>query len=262
MMPKILVTNDDGVYGPGIHAAINSIADMGEVTVVAPSMQQSGVGRAVSIFEPLRITEVETNGRMAYSVGGTPTDAVILGIFSVMKELPDLAISGFNIGENVSTDCVTTSGTIGAALEAASYGVPSIAVSIQVEEQGDKFADIREYEHDFEVGEQLVNKIARHILQHGVPSGVDVININIPHHVDDDTQVEVTRLARKIFDTSVEERKDPRGRPYYWIDGGLLTDAAPGTDVHAVFQNENISVTPLSLDSTSPLDLGELESMF
>ncbi|VVB91730.1 5'-nucleotidase SurE1 [uncultured archaeon] len=260
-MKKILLTNDDGVYSTGLKAAYDSVSDLGETIVVAPSTQKSGVGRGISIFEPLRISRANMNGIKAYSVGGTPTDAVILGIFAVLKEKPDLVLSGFNVGENISTDTVTTSGTIGAALEAASYGIPSLAASIQVIDEGDKFDDHREYTYDFEVGIKFVNRVARNILKRGLPDGVDLLNINIPRHATMDTEIEITRLAKKIFITGVEERHDPRGRPYYWINGELIRDAEEGTDVRAVMKKGHISVTPLSLDSTARVDFKEIDAL-
>jgi 5'-nucleotidase len=258
-MKKILVTNDDGVYSTGLKAAYESVRDLGEVTVVAPSTQKSGVGRGISIFEPLRISDASVNGFRAFAVDGTPTDSVILGLFSIMKEKPDLVLSGFNVGENISTDTVTTSGTIGAALEAASYGIPAIAASIQVLDEGDKFDDHRTYSYDFDVGIKIVNRIAGNVLKHGLPAGVDLLNVNIPRHATMDTEIDITRLARKIFLTGVEERHDPRGRPYYWINGDLIRDAEEGTDVRAVMKNGHISVTPLSLDSTACVDFGQID---
>ncbi len=260
-MKRILLTNDDGVYSTGLKAAYESVRDIGEVTVVAPSTQKSGVGRGISIFEPLRVSLANLNGFRAYAVAGTPTDAVILGIFSIMKEKPDLALSGFNVGENISTDTVTTSGTIGAALEAASYGIPAIAASIQVLDEGDKFDDHHSYIYDFEVGIKIVHRIAKNTLKHGLPEGVDLLNINIPRHATMDTEIEITRLARKIFLTGVEERHDPRGRPYYWINGELIRDAEDGTDVKAVMKKGHISVTPLSLDSTARVDFKEIGAL-
>ncbi len=260
-MTKILLTNDDGVYSTGLKAAYESVKDLGEVTVVAPSTQKSGVGRGISIFEPLRLSLASLNGFKAYAVAGTPTDAVILGLFSIMKEKPDLVLSGFNVGENISTDTVTTSGTIGAALEAASYGIPSIAASIQVLDEGDKFDDHRGYKYDFDVGIKLVNRIARNIIEKGLPEGVDLLNVNIPRHATSETEIEITRLARKIFLTGVEERHDPRGRPYYWINGDLIRDAEEGTDVKAVMKKGHISVTPLSLDSTARVDFKKIDAL-
>jgi 5'-nucleotidase len=261
MPSKILLTNDDGVYSSGIRAAYRSVADLGDVTVSAPMMQQSGVGRSISIFEPLRVTRTQVDGIEVNAVGGTPTDSVIIGIFTIMKEKPDLILSGFNIGENISTDTVTTSGTIGAALEGASYGIPAIAASIQVKEEGLKFDDNRDYVHDFDVAVKVVNRIAKNVLRYGLPDKVDLLNINIPHVVEMDTEIEITRLARKLFRTEVEERYDPRGRPYYWIAGDLSTMDDAGTDVNALVQKGHISVTPLSLDATSPVDLSEIEHL-
>ncbi len=257
-MKKILLTNDDGVYSTGLKAAYDSVRQLGDVTVVAPSTQKSGVGRGISIFEPLRVSLANVNGFRAYAVAGTPTDSVIIGIFSILKEHPDLVLSGFNVGENISTDTVTTSGTIGAALEAASYGIPAIAASIQVLDEGDKFDDHRTYSYDFEVGIKIINRIAKNVLEKGLPEGVDLLNINIPRHATVDTEIEITRLARKIFVTGVEERFDPRGRPYYWINGELIRDAEEGTDVKAVMKNGHISVTPLTLDSTARIDFKDI----
>lgn len=252
-MPTILVTNDDGVYSSGISAIRQSVDGLGNVTVAAPSMQKSGVGRSVSVFEPLRLSKIKLETFDAYAVAGTPADSVILAIFVILDRLPDLCVSGFNIGENISTDTVTTSGTIGAALESASYGIPTIAASIQVTDQGDKFDDHRHYEYDFDLGIDLVRRISKHALKRGFPDGVDVLNVNIPRNATPDTRVEITRLSRKIFKTAVSERHDPRGRPYYWIDGDLVQDDEAGTDVHALVRGY-VSITPLTLDSTVGLD--------
>jgi len=260
-MKKILLTNDDGVYSRGLKAAYESVCDLGEITVVAPSTQKSGVGRAISIFEPLRVSLANVDGFRAYAVAGTPTDSVIIGLFSIMKKHPDLVLSGFNVGANVSTDTVTTSGTIGAALEAASYGIPAIAASIQVLDEGEKFDDHRTYSFDFKVGIKIVNRIAKNVLKQGLPEGVDLLNINIPRQATMDTEIEITRLAKKIFLTGVEERFDPRERPYYWINGELIRDAEEGTDVRAVMKKGHISVTPLSLDSTARIDFREINAL-
>lgn len=260
-MKRILLTNDDGVYSTGLKAAYESVRELGEVTVVAPSTQKSGVGRGISIFEPLRVSLANLNGFKAYAVAGTPTDAVILGLFSILKEKPDLVLSGFNVGENISTDTVTTSGTIGAALEAASYGIPALAASVQVLEEGEKFDDHRAYMYDFDVGIKLVNRIAGNVIEKGLPDGVDLLNINIPRNATMDTEIEITRLARKIFVTDVEERHDPRGRPYYWISGEIIRDAEEGTDVKAVMKKGHVSITPLSLDSTARVDFEEINGL-
>jgi 5'-nucleotidase len=261
-MHRILVTNDDGVYASGLQAAARSVEGQGEVTVAAPSGQKSGVGRSISVFEPLRYAEVNLNGFKAYAVTGTPTDSVIIGIFSIIKQMPDLVVSGINVGENISSDTVTTSGTIGAALEAASYGIPAIAASIQAIDQGDKFDMHHGEKHSFTVATQILRRIATRVLEHGLPEGVDVLNLNVPVSAKEDTEIVVTRLARKIFKTSVQERFDPRGRPYYWIDGELICCDEAGTDVQTVYQDKKISITPLSLDSTARIDLKEIRKLY
>jgi 5'-nucleotidase len=261
-MYRILVTNDDGVHASGLKAAARSVKGLGEVFIVAPSGQMSGVGRSISVFEPLRFAQVNMDGQNAYAVTGTPTDSVIIGIFAIMKgKLPDLVVSGINVGENISTDTVTTSGTIGAALEAASYGIPAIAASIQAVDQGDKFDLHHGDKHSFDVAIELVRRVASKVLERGLPQGVDLLNLNVPVSATLDTEVVMTRLARKIFRTSVQERFDPRGRPYYWIDGDLICTEAEGTDVRAVYQDGKISVTPLTLDSTSPVDFDKIRDL-
>lgn len=254
-MQRILVTNDDGVYASGLQAAARSVEGLGEVVVAAPAGQRSGVGRSISVFEPLRYAQMNLNGLRAYAVTGTPTDSVIIGIFAIMKgRLPDLVVSGINVGENISTDTVTTSGTIGAALEAASYGIPAIAASIQAVDQGDKFDLHHGEKHSFDVARSVLRRIATRVLERGLPEGVDLLNLNVPVSATEDTEIVVTRLARKIFRTSVQERLDPRGRPYYWIDGDLICCDAEGTDVQVLYQERKISLTPISLDSTARAD--------
>jgi len=245
-----------------MRAAVRSVDGLGDVLVSAPSGQKSGVGRSISVFEPLRFNKVKLDGHEAYEVNGTPTDSVIIGIFWLMKgELPDLAVSGINIGENISTDTVTTSGTIGAALEAASYGVPAIAASIQVVDQGDKFDSKNDHVYEFDVATKIVRKVAESVLSKGLPQGVDILNVNVPVGATEDTEIVVTNLARKIFKTEVHERADPRGRPYYWIGGDLICTAKKGTDVRAVYQEGKISITPLTVDNTAGIDFSEIEDL-
>lgn len=255
-MPHILLTNDDGVTSSGLMAAYEALSDIADVTVVAPATQQSAVGRSISIFKPIRVFETHVEGVEMYSVGGTPTDAVVLGLYRVMKEKPDLMVSGVNLGENLSTEAVTTSGTVGAALEASTQGVPAIAVSSQVPER-------EKYHHgalDLEMDgvKHLLREVAEAVLDHGFPNGVDVLNLNAPSEYRAGGPVRLTRLARRFFDTSVLERHDPRGKPYYWIDGDHVQDAEPGTDVHTILEKHEASLTPVSLDSTSP-DTPDLE---
>jgi 5'-nucleotidase len=147
-------------------------------------------------------------------------------------------------------------------LEAASYGIPAIAASIQAVDQGDKFDLHHGKKHNFEVAAHVLRRIASKVLEHGLPQGVDVLNLNVPVSATEETDIVVTRLARKIFKTTVQERFDPRGRPYYWIDGELICCDAEGTDVQTIYQEKKISITPLSLDSTSQIDLRAIQKLF
>ncbi|MDD3111345.1 MAG: 5'/3'-nucleotidase SurE [Methanofollis liminatans] len=258
MGPKILLTNDDGVYSNGLWAAYEALSEIAEVTIVAPATQQSAVGRSISIFEPIRATKIVLNGVNAYSVGGKPTDAVIIGLFA-LDIRPDLVVSGINIGENLSYESIMTSGTVGAAMEASNQGTPSVAFSLQVWDQGDKFDDPRHCGSSFDDAKEVVRDVCEKILTRGYPENADVINVNIPSHLRGG--YEVTHLARKLFHTGVERRLDPRGRPYFWINGPLVEDAEEGTDVHAI-RKGNVSITPITLDCTAKTANDDLRRLF
>jgi 5'-nucleotidase len=247
MRPHILLTNDDGVSSIGLWAAYDALKPIADVTVVAPASQQSAVGRSISIFEPLRATQVVINGEKAWAVAGKPTDAVIIGLYSLNLK-PTMVVSGINIGENLSTESIMTSGTVGAALEASNQGTKGIAFSLQVEDQGDKFDDPRDHDSSFDAAKKVVRDVVERVLKHGFDKDTDVFNVNIPSTVKGG--YEVTRLAHKLFHTGVEKRLDPRGRPYFWINGPLVEDAEEGTDVHAI-RKGNVSITPITLDCTS-----------
>ena len=258
MKPSILLTNDDGVSSVGLWAAYEALAPIANVTVVAPATQQSAVGRSISIFEPLRASQIVMNGIPAWSVAGKPTDAVIIGLYA-LKLNPTLIVSGINIGENLSFESIMTSGTVGAALEGSNQGTKGIAFSLQVEDQGDKFDDPRYHGQNFDAAKNIVRDVVSRILALEFCPHADVINVNIPSVVKGG--YEVTRLARKLFHTGVEKRFDPRGRPYFWINGPLIEDAEEGTDVHAI-RKGNISVTPITLDCTAYEAENEARTLF
>ncbi len=258
MRPRILLTNDDGIYSAGLWAAYEALSGIADVTIVAPATQQSAVGRSISIFEPIRVNEVDLQGTRGIAVGGKPTDAVIIGLFALNLK-PSLVVSGINIGENLSFESIMTSGTVGAALEAANQGTPAIAFSLQVEDQGDKFDDPRGTGRGSPGQRRSCATSSRVVLEAGFPGEADVINVNIPSSIRGG--YEVTRLSRKLFHTGVEKRLDPRGRPYFWINGPLVEDAEEGTDVHAV-RKGNISITPVTLDCTAHGADGVMRRLF
>ncbi|KUJ92639.1 MULTISPECIES: 5'/3'-nucleotidase SurE [Archaeoglobus] len=253
---KILLTNDDGLYSAGLKAAYDALSELGEVFVVAPAVQRSGVGRSLSIMEPIRVSEVKVNGMRVFAVDGTPTDSVIIGMYEVIGEIPDLAVSGINLGENLSTEAATTSGTVGAALEAATHGSKTIAISLQM-------PDVSKFEltskADFSFASKVLRGIAEIVLYKGLPEGVDLLNVNVP--AKPNGKIAVTRLARRMYRVSVEKRLDPRGREYYWIHGEETEDAEEGTDIHALRQGY-VSITPLKIDLTASVEFDIVEGWF
>ncbi|HJJ34170.1 MULTISPECIES: 5'/3'-nucleotidase SurE [Methanocorpusculum] len=255
--PKILLTNDDGINSGGLWAAYDALSLIADVTVVAPATQQSAVGRSISIFEPIRMNEVAMHQTRAYSVEGRPTDALLLGLYGLGLR-PDLVVSGINLGENISFESITTSGTVGAAMEAVNQGVPAIAYSLQMNDQGNKFADPRTHKMDFTQSKEVVTKFTRHFLKNGMPAESKLININIPAK-----RIEgyaVTVLGERLFETSVEQRIDPRGKPYYWINGTPIYIPEEHSDVTAIRKNY-VSITPLSMDNTAYKACSELKKM-
>lgn len=250
---RILITNDDGVNSSGIMAAKQAVEDLGQIDVVAPATQQSGIGHALTLFEPIRVTSTNLmDGTQAYSVSGTPTDAVIIGIFEITGNKPDLLISGINIGENLGMSELTTSGTIGAAMEAAVHGVPAISVSLQVHRGDIKFHD-GHVDVDFSHAQKITRRVSRMIKNKGLPEGVDFLNLNIPFSPESD-DIKLTRLGKRMYRIHIQKRLDPRGRPYYWIDGDPVENDDPGTDVHTLRKDNCATVTPISLNSTAELD--------
>lgn len=245
--PRILLVNDDGVNSVGIWAAYDALSAFADVTVCAPAVQQSAAGRAISIFDALRMSEIVINGHTAYAVGGRPTDALLLGLYA-LKSNPDMVISGVNIGENISTESVTTSGTVSAAMEAVNQGVPAIAFSLEMKNDGDKFSDPRTHHIDFTQVKNVISDLVSLYLKEGFPEGAQLLNVNIP--AGPVKGYKVTKLAPRLFETSVETRYDPRGKPYYWICGDVLSEGSEDSDVYAL-QHGYVSITPLTLDNTA-----------
>jgi 5'-nucleotidase len=251
---RILITNDDGVNSSGIMAAKKAVEGLGPIDVVAPATQQSGIGHALTLFEPIRVTSTNLiDGSEAYSVSGTPTDAVLVGIFEVASQRPELIISGINIGENLGMSELTTSGTIGAAMEAAAQDIPALSVSLQVTSGDIKFHD-GHVDVDFSHAQKMTRKVVEKMASKPLPDGIDFLNLNIPSSPDND-KVKLTRLGKRMYKIHIEKRLDPRGRPYYWIDGMPMEKDDPGTDVHVLREESCATITPISLDSSSDPDL-------
>ncbi len=243
----ILVINDDGIHSPALARTARALSDLGTVILVAPLVQKSGVGRSLSLFEPIRVSRTTVDHYEAYAVAGTPTDAVLLAEYAILHKKADLLVSGINVGENLSTESIMTSGTVGAALTGASQCIASMAVSLQAHH-----ADVFEpqAEIDFSVATDVTRTIASHIITHGMPPNVDVLNVNVPMGAVR-PEYQLTRLERNVFDIRIIERVDPRGNAYFWIGSDFKQSETPGTDAHAL-NSGRISVTPLTLDNTAP----------
>ena len=202
---NILISNDDGVFAPGILAAKQAVEDLANVTVVAPDENNSSVGRRMTLFKHLEIKTVELeDGTEAYSVSGSPADAVIVGAEYVMDDKPDLVITGINQGVNISCD-ITSSGTVCAAFEAVSLGIPAIAASLfmdpktsyKQDENGEWYLD-----YDFSLAKRVLHDIVLKIINEGFPDGVDLFNLNVPSNYESE-DVKITRLSDKMIDKKV-----------------------------------------------------------
>lgn len=250
---KALISNDDGITASGILASKNAVEDLCETYVVAPETQQSGIGHALTLYDPLRVNEhTLKDGSKGYGVSGTPTDAVTLALFEIMDVKPDIMISGINTGFNIGKAELTTSGTLGAAIEAASFGIPTIAISQEVTRDDIKFEN-GDIEVDFEFAKKMLNKLAKIVLKKGLPEGIDLLNVNIPANPSDD-EFEVANLSERMYTPIIETRLDPRGKPYYWICGEPYESHAIGSDGHALSILNKTTITPIKIDLTSDMD--------
>lgn len=243
-MPRILVTNDDGVRSEGIEALADSLGELGEVYVVAPEAEASAIGHALTLRRPLRIEEV---GERVFGIDGTPTDCVNIAISQILRGLPDLVVSGINKGFNLGDD-VTYSGTVAGALEGALLGAPSMAVSLQRAHEA----------FDFGQAATTARRLAKGLLEHGLPART-FLNVNVPkRHAQG---LRVTIQARRNHTTSVAEAFDPRRQPYYWIDEAQLEwTVDERSDYHAIREGW-ISVTPLQPDWTAHEALGPVQQI-
>jgi 5'-nucleotidase len=243
-MVRILVTNDDGYRSEGIHALAKALGNVGDVTIVAPVLEASAIGHALTLRHPLRLESIADR---VFAVDGTPTDCVNVAIAHVFKGLPDLVVSGINKGWNLGDD-VTYSGTVAGALEGALLGIPSIAASL-LHTRGD---------YDFTHAARAAALIAEAILQRPLPART-FLNINVPKG--QPKGYRVTVQAKRNHITSVVERHDPKGRPYYWIEEGQ-NDWQPHdrSDYQAV-RDGYVSITPLHPDLTAHHALEAVEAL-
>ena len=233
-MPRILVTNDDGVHSEGIKVLADALRRLGDVTVVAPIQEASAIGHALTLRRPLRI---DTVGPAVFAVDGTPTDCVNLAITHVLKAKPDLIVSGINKGWNLGDD-VTYSGTVSGALEGALLEIPSIAISTQ------RVKD----ECEFAPSAAAAATVAQAVLERGLPK-FTLLNINVP--MGPTKGFRVTVQAKRNHVTVVDARMDPRHREYYWIEEGENEWEPHDRSDYQAVRDGYISITPLQPDMTA-----------
>jgi 5'-nucleotidase len=235
----VLISNDDGIDAPGIFALVLEMKKIASVTVVAPDRQQSAVGHAITMNYPLRALPFRKNGEFfGYAVDGTPADAVKLGVRFLLKEKPDLLMSGINHGSNTAIN-ILYSGTVSAATEGTVLGIPSIAVSLTTHDQA-----------DFSYAAKFAARLAGRVVENGLPQGT-LLNVNVPAVPEEKISgVRVTRQGNSSWEDTFDVRRDPAGREYFWLTGSMaIRDTDPETDQIAVRENF-ISVTPIHYELT------------
>jgi len=243
---RILVSNDDGVHAPGLHALAQAMAPLGDVTVVAPLTEQSAASHALTIHHPLRVREV---GPKVLAVDGTPTDCVLLAVREFLDELPDLVVSGINQGGNMGED-VIYSGTVAAAMEGALLGIPAVAFSLASRES-----------RDFGPAADMAARLVRALLGKSLPPRF-LLNVNIPALPEDRIQgFRAAKLGSRVYEDDIVRKTDPRGRDYFWIGGAdPVWSKSPDSDFQAV-QDGFASITPLRLDHTAEEGYGVLAGL-
>jgi len=244
--PHILVTNDDGILAPGLLALVQSMRALGTVSVLAPERNWSGGGHVKTLDRPLRVKEyVLGDGSKAYASDGAPSDCVSLAVLGYFRRPIDLVVSGINAGANLGHD-VTYSGTVTAAMEAVIAGVPAVAISLEVLDNGHDMGQM-----DYLPAARVAQRVVSHVLHHGLPEGI-LLNVNVPALPEREIRgIRLTRQGLRVYHNRLDERVDPRGRPYYWIGGDFPTGVPEeDTDVGALVDGY-VAVTPLQLDLTA-----------
>jgi 5'-nucleotidase len=240
-MPHIVITNDDGIFAPGLRALVKGLEGLGTISVVAPSRERSAAAQSLTLRQPIYCDQV---AEREWAVEGTPADAMIIALHTLFPEKPDLVISGVNRGGNLGEN-VYYSGTVGAAMEAAINHVPAIAISLSY----------RGKDFDFEPAAQFARRLVPLVFKEGIPAGI-VLNVNVPNKWKG--EVRFTRQSSKITRNILQPGQDPRGRKYYWLhEQEVKEEVGPDTDYAAIFDGA-ISITPLELDHTHVPSLNHL----
>jgi 5'-nucleotidase len=254
MEKHILVTNDDGVLAAGLFALVQEMRKLGKVSILAPDRNWSGGGHVKTLDRALRVREVRlADGTQAFASDGAPSDCVALATLGFFHKSIDLVVSGINAGANLGHD-VTYSGTVTAAMEAVIAGVPGMAVSLEIPEG--HIGSI-----DFQPAARAARQVMERVLANGLPEET-LLNINVPFlNGGQICGFRLTRQGMRVYHSRLDERIDPRGRPYYWIGGDAPTGVAErGTDIGALAEGY-VSITPLHLDLTAYHTLTDLNTL-
>jgi 5'-nucleotidase len=237
---KFLASNDDGILAHGLECLVAALEPLGEVTVVAPDREQSATSHSLTLHHPLRPVK---RGERRWQVDGTPTDCVMLALEALMPEKPDWVLSGINHGQNMGED-VLYSGTVAAAMEGLSLGIPSVAVSFA---GGDLRADVTRLREQV----PTLTSVLSHIVKLPSFPANTLLNINLPPVSGDQVKgIRLTRLGRRVYSQSVTPLKDPWGRQIYWIGGGNISWTGEEDSDFRAIDEGYVSITPLHLDLT------------
>jgi 5'-nucleotidase len=238
---RILLTNDDGIGAPGIQALWQELAEIAEITVVAPDGERSATSQAITVHHPIRVDQfhIDQPQVCGWRISGTPTDCVKIAVESLLLERPDAVVSGINQGSNLGTD-VLYSGTVSAAMEGALHGIPAIAVSLDSCQS-----------FNFKPAAHFTAKLVQTLMQRPLPMNT-LLNVNLPAVSQEElTGVAITKLGIREYENTFDRRQDPRGRIYYWMGGSVIdNENSPDSDIVAVKAGK-ISVTPIHFDLTN-----------
>lgn len=236
---NILITNDDGIHAPGIFAIKQALEMIAEVLVVAPDTERSAVGHAITLSDPLRVSEIhKENSFFGYAVNGTPADCVKLGLRCLSEKSIDVVVSGINMGPNTATN-IMYSGTVSAAAEAVIMGVPGLAVSLTS-------FDTPEFEYSCSLAQQLVKKIVKN----GLPEGT-LLNVNVPPLKPDEIEgIVITRQGKGRYEEFFDKRIDPNNRIYYWMTGKRMNLDHDDDVDDVVIRQKKVSITPIRYELT------------
>lgn len=250
-MRRILVTNDDGISSHGLWSLADSLRELGELAVMAPDSPRSGTGMSLTFHKPLRVRKFHVRNKRGFAVSGNPADCVFLGIIEFLKgSKPDLVASGINLGDNLTTQLVFASGTVAGAIQGAVMGTPAVAFSMSLPE--DRKVKRNAINPQMKIAASHASRIVKWIMANNLPQGVDYLNVNFPFDLTHQTKSRITTLGLRKYNDQVVKRKDPSGRPYFWQWGTTKKDEEfeEGTDIHAVYVEHVISITPLRLDAS------------